>query len=515
MKRLVRKPDMESLERTRFSGLRSPIDDHPELILEEHVPLLRAAIWMMLIGSVVFMVLLLTSPQEYQRRVYPVAALIALTGVSHVVLRHKGAVAAVRLLILGGWTLATYASVSAEGVRTPILAAYPIMLVFSGWMLGARYCLALFVASCVAVISMAIAQHMGGIGTAAPVPPAFVAVAQLVVLSISAVMTLYLLRLFRDRYAEERRLNGEVTQHLKAAEKRVTDLRLVAEHIPCLVFEGDREGSCLFANRGFETFFALPINGAAGTHISNFIEPDTAGGFAPYQDAVLRGEVVEFPTRKRSAEGAWRNFDLTLVPKHAAEGEGIVGWYGLMYDVTRREQAVSELRDKAMHDALTGLANRLFLDDRLAHTVERVARAQTSAAVMVIDLDHFKEVNDTLGHAAGDQLLCQVARRLEASVRSADTVARFGGDEFVVVIEGIKSLESTEAVAAKILVELALPFTLGNETARIGGSIGVAVYPDAGRTAEELLRAADLAMYEAKAAGRNCYRMCRKDQNLV
>jgi diguanylate cyclase (GGDEF)-like protein len=132
---------------------------------------------------------------------------------------------------------------------------------------------------------------------------------------------------------------------------------------------------------------------------------------------------------------------------------------------------------------------------------------------MVIDLDHFKEVNDTLGHAAGDQLLCQVARRLESSVRSADTVARVGGDEFVIVIEGIKSLESAEAVAAKILVELALPFMLGNETAHIGGSIGVAVYPDVGRTAEELLRAADLAMYEAKAAGRNCYRMSRKDQS--
>ena len=506
---------MESLERTRFSDLRSPIDDHPELILDEHVPLLRVAIWMMLIGSAVFMVLLLTSPQEYQRRAYPVAALVALTALSHVVLRYQGAVAAVRLLILGGWTLATYASAASEGVRTPILAAYPIMLVFSGWMLGARYCLALFVVSCAAVISMAIAQHMGAIGSATPVPPALVAVAQLVVLSISAVMTLYLLRVFRDRYAEERRLNGEVRLHLKAAEKRVTDLRKVAEHIPCLVFEGDRQGCCLFANRGFEKFFVLPVDGAVGSHISEFVEPDSAGGFAPYQEAVLRGEVVEFLTRKRSAEGAWRNFDVTLVPKHAAEGEDVVGWYGLMYDVTRREQEISELRDKAMHDALTGLANRLFLDDRLAHTVERAARAQTSAAVMVIDLDRFKEVNDTLGHAAGDQLLCQVARRLEVSVRSADTVARCGGDEFVIVIEGIKSLDSAEAVAAKILVELALPFMLGKETARIGGSIGVAVYPDAGHTADELLRAADLAMYEAKAAGRNCYRVSRADQSRV
>jgi diguanylate cyclase (GGDEF)-like protein/PAS domain S-box-containing protein len=506
------KADMETPERTRFSRLRSPIDDYPGLILDAHVALLRGTIWVVLIGSALFMASLLVMTGEYAPRIYSVIGLIVLAAASLVVLRWRGSVAAVRLLILGAWVIATYAGFIAEGVRTPILIAYPIMLVFSGWMLGARYCIGLFIVSCVAVIFLAIGQHAGALGIAAQVPPGIVAVAYLVVLSISAMMTLYLLRLFGERYAEERRLNGEVRLHLQAAEKRESDLRLVAEHIPCLVFEGDREGRCLFANRGFEKFFAIPIDGAPGLHISKLIELDAAGGFAPYQEAVLRGEVVEFLARKRSAEGVWRNFDVTLVPRHAAEGECVVGWYGLMYDVTRREQAVSELRDRAMHDALTGLANRLFLDDRLAHMVERAARTQTSAAVMVIDLDHFKEVNDTLGHGAGDQLLCQVAKRLEASVRSADTVARCGGDEFVVVIEGVKSLESAEAVAAKILAELALPFMIGAEAARIGGSIGVAVYPDAGRTAEELLRVADLAMYEAKTAGRNCYRIVREDQ---
>lgn len=508
----LRKRAMQPRKKSPFSDYQSPIDDHPELTFDRHIPLLRGAIWMVLIGSAVFMALLLALSHEYYWRIYPVVGLMALAAASYFVLRWRGAAATVRLLLLGCWTLATCASFVAEGVRTPILVAYPIMLVFSGWMLGVRYCIGLFGLSCVAVIALAAGQHAGVLGTAAQVPPGVVAVAYLIVLSISVLVTLYLLRLFRERFAEERRLNGEVTSHLQAAEKREADLRLVAEHIPCLVFEGDSEGNCLFANRGFEKFFAIPVDGAAGMHISKLIEPDAAGGFAPYQEAVLRGEVVEFLARKRSAEGVWRNFDVTLVPRHAAEGECVVGWYGLMYDVTRREQAVSELRDRAMHDALTGLANRLFLDDRLAHTVERAARAQTSAAVMVIDLDHFKEVNDTLGHGAGDQLLCQVARRLEASVRSADTVARCGGDEFVVVIEGVKSLESAEAVAAKILAELALPFMIGADTVRIGGSIGVAVYPDAGRTAEELLRAADMAMYEAKTAGRNCYRIVSEEQ---
>lgn len=495
-------------KKSKFSASRSPIEDYPELIDAKHVPLLRGTIWVMLVGSAIFVAMLLNLPGEYRPRIYPAAGLVVLAASAHVVLRRWGAVPTVQLLSIGSWILATGASLVSDGVRTPILIAYPIILIFSGWMLGGRSCARLFAASSVVVVVMAVGQHAGYIGGIPPATPAMVAVVHLIVLAISAVMTLYLLRLFRERYAEERRLNAEIKLNLQAVEKLASELRMLAEHIPALVFAGDRGGRCVFANHGFAEFFGIDPQELIGAPIGEIIDPNVAKDFPRYQEAALRGKLVEFVVRKMSVQGNWHSFDVTLVPKQAREGESVMGWYGLMHDVTKREEAAAELLERVTHDRLTGLENRLLLDDRLAHAVERSARLRARAAIMAIDLDRFKEVNDTLGHAAGDHLLCEVARRLKSSVRSADTVARIGGDEFVVLMEGVTSAESVQAIAAKILVELSRPVVFGTEIAQVGASIGIAIYPNAGRTSEELLRAADGAMYEAKAAGRNCYRMC-------
>ena len=495
-------------KRDRWAG-RSPIEAYPELIVDDHGPLLKRLIWVLGVGEIAFMSLLLASPAENRLRIAATLALLALAAAAWLVLRRHGAVPTVRLLATGGWIVATYAAFVGEGVRTPILLAYSVIVVFGGWMLGERYCLRLFLASAVAVLAMAAGQHAGLIGGATPVPPASMAVAHLVVLGISALMTLYLLRLFRHRYAEERRLNQEIQHHLQAVRKRETDLRTLTEHIPDLVFEGDRMGRCQFANRRFAEFFGLAQERLLGTHISGLIGERAVREFVPYLRAVLNGDVVEFVARRRDRQDRWHAFDVTLVPKHAADGRRVVGWYGLMHDVTKREATASELRAQATHDPLTGLANRLFLDDRLAHAVDRARRAGTGLAVLLIDLDHFKEVNDSQGHAAGDRLLREIARRIEGAVRAADTVARIGGDEFVVLIEGVASADATRPVTQKILAELSRPVALGEAEAKVGGSIGIALYPDSGDSAEALLQAADSAMYEAKAAGRDCSRVHR------
>lgn len=498
------------VEGTRDSRAgRSPIDAYPELIVDDHGPLLKRLIWVLAVGELAFMSLLLAAPDENWPRIVATLALLALGAVAWLVLRRHGAVPTIRLLATGGWIVATYAAFVGEGVRTPILLAYSVIVVFGGWMLGERYCLRLFAASAVAVLAMAAGQHAGVIGGAVPVPPASMAVAHLVVLGISALMTLYLLRLFRRRYAEERRLNQEIQHHLHAVQKRESDLRTLTEHIPDLVFEGDRIGRCQFANRRFAEFFGIASERLLGAHISGLIGDAAVRELVPYLRAALKGDVVEFVARRRDRQHQWHAFDVTLVPKHAADGRQVVGWYGLMHDVTKREATASELREQATHDPLTGLANRLFLDDRLAHAVDRARRANTRLAVLLIDLDHFKEVNDSQGHAAGDRLLREIARRIEGAVRAADTVARIGGDEFVVLIEGVASAEATRPVTAKILAELARPVALGEVEAQVGGSIGIAVYPDSGATAEALLQAADSAMYDAKAAGRNCWRVHR------
>ena len=166
-----------------------------------------------------------------------------------------------------------------------------------------------------------------------------------------------------------------------------------------------------------------------------------------------------------------------------------------------------QLRHLSQHDPLTGLPNRILLNDRLVMALKRRERFDGSLALMMVDLDHFKEVNDTLGHHAGDQVLCEVARRIERVVRQTDTVARLGGDEFVVLLPDLHEAVEAERVAAKIVAAVAEPIQLGGPEFDVSVSVGVCTAPRFGADAEELLQAADRAMYRAKARGKDCYYM--------
>jgi diguanylate cyclase (GGDEF)-like protein len=168
----------------------------------------------------------------------------------------------------------------------------------------------------------------------------------------------------------------------------------------------------------------------------------------------------------------------------------------------RLEAQRGMLHDMAHHDPLTGLANRLLLELRLDHALRQGERFGRPLAVLLIDLDDFKPINDIHGHAVGDSVLVEVARRLEAVVRAADTVARLGGDEFVVVLEALRGIEDAEQVAGKIVAELARPLRMEGRELRVGGSVGIALYPTHGESAHELLQHADRAMYRAKQSGR-------------
>ncbi len=163
----------------------------------------------------------------------------------------------------------------------------------------------------------------------------------------------------------------------------------------------------------------------------------------------------------------------------------------------------SRLTHQAHHDALTGLPNRVLLEDRLTQALAQARRNEQQVALLFIDLDGFKSVNDTLGHPAGDALLRQVAERLASGVRASDTLARMGGDYFAIVLQEIRDTPSTERVAEKLLESLRLPFHVEGRELRISASIGVAFFPEDGLEVEPLLRHADAAMYRAKASGRN------------
>ena len=174
-------------------------------------------------------------------------------------------------------------------------------------------------------------------------------------------------------------------------------------------------------------------------------------------------------------------------------------------DITQRKETENLLRFKAHHDTLTGLPNRSLFEDHLQLALSQARRYQRRFALLYIDLDHFKKVNDTLGHAAGDELLIQAAQRMALCVRSSDTLARLGGDEFVALLVEIDNLAEIEDIAARLVHSLAQPFELPQGPANISGSVGIALYPEHGADAETLKKNADLALYSIKQRSRNAY----------
>jgi diguanylate cyclase (GGDEF)-like protein/PAS domain S-box-containing protein len=188
-----------------------------------------------------------------------------------------------------------------------------------------------------------------------------------------------------------------------------------------------------------------------------------------------------------------------------------VRFVATLTDITRRKELEEALRHQAYHDPLTDLPNRTLFADRLRVAISQAQRHGRSFALCFIDLDHFKPVNDTLGHAAGDDLLVETAHRLRLSVRAADTIARLGGDEFAAILTEVGSRAEVEEVAARIVADLARPFELKAGVAHISCSIGVAMFPEHGRDVEALQHNADAALYDVKETTRNAYRVCGND----
>jgi diguanylate cyclase (GGDEF)-like protein/PAS domain S-box-containing protein len=184
----------------------------------------------------------------------------------------------------------------------------------------------------------------------------------------------------------------------------------------------------------------------------------------------------------------------------------LAGFVMMLRDVTEHRQYEEEIKHLAYHDALTGLPNRVLLSDRLAQTLAQSSRNRTQGALMILDLDNFKDINDTLGHSMGDLLLQAVSARLRDSVRKSDTVSRMGGDEFVLLLPKITSPESATVIARKIIRAFHNSFDCTGNTLQITPSIGIAVFPDDGVDEETLLKKADIALYRAKEEGRNTFR---------
>jgi diguanylate cyclase (GGDEF)-like protein/PAS domain S-box-containing protein len=199
-----------------------------------------------------------------------------------------------------------------------------------------------------------------------------------------------------------------------------------------------------------------------------------------------------------------RWFDLRVNALHHGQQQSR-GWLMVLRDITDRHELQERLNALAFYDYLTGLPNRALAHDRLTRDLVRARRRQTRVAVMYLDVDGFKAINDTLGHAAGDHLLQLIAGRLMVGVRESDTVARLGGDEFILIVSDLANPELAKFTAARLLAAFSKPFVLDDKSVTVSVSIGIAVTPDDGLDVEKLIRHADHAMYQAKLRGKNAF----------
>jgi diguanylate cyclase (GGDEF)-like protein/PAS domain S-box-containing protein len=230
----------------------------------------------------------------------------------------------------------------------------------------------------------------------------------------------------------------------------------------------------------------------------------------PLQRAARGERVRNEELRILFDDGSFIDELMSATPIHDARGQ-VVGAVGAAVDISDRKAVEEQIRHLALHDPLTGLPNRRLFNDRLRQALARAERSGQSLAVMLLDLDQFKEVNDTLGHGVGDKLLSAVAARLTGIARAGDSWARLGGDEFALLQEGLESASGAIPVARRTLAALSTPFSVEQRELQIGASLGVTVFPDDGDTPEQLLRRADVALYRAKSAGRGRFERYRSE----
>ena len=287
----------------------------------------------------------------------------------------------------------------------------------------------------------------------------------------------------------------------QALHDSVAQLRLFAENVPALTVSWDENLRCRFANKAFTEYFGLGAGNIVGKHVRELLGEAVYREIEGYFAQVLQGRPVTYQRTLSGENGERRYIEVRLLPQVGDHGE-VLGCFAVTTDITEHKLTEERIRRMAHHDSLTGLPNRLLFNDRLDQATSLAKRDARQFALLYLDLDRFKAVNDTLGHAVGDVLLQAVAARIRGELRESDTFARIGGDEFAVILPDIARREEAQTVARKIIAALALPFPLGSQghSAEIGTSIGIALYPADGRDADALVTSADAAMYGAKHA---------------
>ena len=299
----------------------------------------------------------------------------------------------------------------------------------------------------------------------------------------------------------------------KLAEAEMLKLSSALEQTADSVIITDRNGVIEYVNPGFEKTTGYSRDEALG-QTPRLVKSGKqgAGFYKKLWNTILAGDVFSEVFVNRRKDGGLYYEEKTISPLKGPAGQ-VTHFVATGKDVTERMQTQERLQHMAQHDALTELPNRALFLDRLKQALARARWHKRLVAVLFVDMDRFKTINDTLGHEIGDKLLQALAERFSVSVREGDTVARFGGDEFVVLLDDVASEKDIGALAQKVIEMLAPPFEIGGQSLYITASIGVSLYPNDGEDSTTLLKNADIAMYRAKDLGKNTYQFYSADMS--
>jgi diguanylate cyclase (GGDEF)-like protein/PAS domain S-box-containing protein len=289
-------------------------------------------------------------------------------------------------------------------------------------------------------------------------------------------------------------------QKIAASGKR---LKLLTDNLPVLISYLDHERKFQFVNATFRRWFGIDPETLTGRPLLEGIGVQHYQNAEAYLAQAYRGQITTYEL-KAKIDGSLHTLETTLVPEIGADG-GVVGIYSLTHDTTRIKEIEERLTQLARVDTLTGIANRLMFEEILQLAVVRGKRNRKQLALAYLDIDHFKSINDTLGHGAGDVVLKEFASRLVGNVRAADTVARLAGDEFVIIFEQVASGDEAGRLAAKIIEAVRRPFDVAGDLMHITTSVGIALHEGDAETPAELVARADSALYAAKRNGRDGY----------
>jgi diguanylate cyclase (GGDEF)-like protein/PAS domain S-box-containing protein len=470
---------------------------------------LKVSIATLLFGAIVAVIgLRIFAPEQMVRSLAPlVVSLIALTG--WYLLRRGKVHTAKLVLAFGAWVAVAGTAFFTEGVRAPVVVAFPMIILIAAWLISSRAALALGTMTVAATFALVAVHSWGVLPGSLPSSPLLYAADQSVVYILSTVLAIFLVRSYQRRVDEMRKVITERAQAQSALRAREERFELLFNRASEGILIMLPTGAIVAANESFARMHGYRPHEMETLSLRELDTPDTLPLLPGRLKRILAGETLTFEVEHYHKDGHIVPLEVTssLI---VSNGESLI--QAFHRDITERKLAEARINNLAFYDPLTNLPNRRLLMDRLAQACNAGARHQQMSALLFIDLDNFKTLNDTLGHHQGDILLTQVAQRLSGCVREGDTVARLGSDEFVVILEDlsrneIEAATQTKTISEKILTTLNQDHQLDHCAYHGSCSIGITLFGGRRQESnEEPLKRAELAMYEAKAVGRNAMR---------